>query len=577
MANMKKSHGGVYLKMIDKPYLSNETVGGMERGGNRSYLYALGLDQKELEKPFIGIVNSWSAIHPGHVHLRTLAAAVAEGVLAAGGRPFEFNTIGICDGITQGHEGMKYVLPSREIIADSVEVMARAHHFDGLVLLASCDKIVPAMARAAGRLNLPCVIVTGGPMHAGIYKGKDFAGYQLREAVSQLASGEISEADYCEMEQCVCTGPGSCPMMGTANTMSCLMEPLGLSLPGCGTAHATDAKKIRIARRSGELVMDLVRENRRPRDYITRETFLNAITVDMAIGGSTNSTIHLPAIAHDFGVEISADDFERASRATPHLVNVRPSGKYTLWELELAGGIPAVMGELGEEHLNLSLPCVTGQPWREVLKGAHSANHDVLSTLADPLHPQGGLAILKGNLAQEGAVVKQSAVHPDMLVHTGPARPFNCEEDAIAAIRAGQINPGDVIVIRYEGPKGGPGMREMLSATTALVGSGLGTTTALVTDGRFSGSTRGPCIGHVSPEAYVGGVIGLVEPGDMITLDIPGRKLTLNVSDEELKRRRANFKPLKRKVESSYLRRYAASVSSVWKGAVLDECDEDKQ
>lgn len=557
--------------MIEKPYPSNETVSGVERCGNRSYLYALGLDEKELEKPFIGIVNTWSAIHPGHIHLRTLAAAVSEGVIAAGGRPFEFNTISICDGITQGHSGMKYVLPSREVIADSVEVMTRAHHFDGLVFLASCDKIVPAMARAAGRLNLPCIIVTGGPMHAGIYKGKDFAGYQLREAISQLASGEISQEEYNEMEMSVCPGPGSCPMMGTANTMSCLMEPLGLSLPGCGTAHATDAKKLRIARRSGELVMQFVRENRRPRDYITRETFLNTIAVDMAIGGSTNSTIHLPAIAHDFGFELTPDDFEQASRSTPHLVNVRPSGKYTLWDLELAGGIPAVMGELGEDHLNLSLPCVTGQPWREVLKGAHSENTDVLTTLAEPLHPQGGLCILKGNLASEGAVVKQSAVHPDMLTHTGPARPFDCEEDAIAAIRSGNIQPGDVIVIRYEGPKGGPGMREMLSATTALVGAGLGTTTALVTDGRFSGSTRGPCIGHVSPEAYVGGVIALVEPGDMITLDIPNRSLQLHVSDEELARRKANFQPPERKVESSYLRRYSSSVSSVWKGAVLKD------
>lgn len=557
--------------MIEKNFPSNETVGGMERGGNRSYLYALGLDKKELEKPFIGIVNSWSGIHPGHIHFRNLAAAVAEGVLSNGGRPFEFNTIAICDGITQGHSGMKYVLPSREVITDSVEVMVRAHHFDGLVMLASCDKIVPAMARAAGRLNLPCVIVTGGPMHAGIYKGKDFAGYQLREAVAQLASGELSEADYCDMEQCVCTGPGSCPMMGTANTMSCLMEPLGLSLPGCGTAHATDAKKLRFARRSGELVMELVRQNRRPRDYITRETFLNTIAVDMAIGGSTNSTIHLPAIAHDFGVTITPDDFERISRSTPHLVNVRPSGKYTLWELELAGGIPAVMGELGASHLDLSLPCVTGQPWREVVEGVHSADHDVLTTLDAPLHPQGGLAILKGNLAEEGAVVKQSAVHPDMLVHTGPARPFDCEEDAIAAIRGGKINPGDVIVIRYEGPRGGPGMREMLSATTALVGSGLGSTTALVTDGRFSGSTRGPCIGHVSPEAFAGGVIALVESGDMITLDIPGRKLSLNVPEEELARRREKFRLPERKVESPYLRRYAAAVSSVWKGAVLDD------
>ena len=564
----------------EKPYPSGETVVGPERSGTRGYLYALGLESQDLEKPFIGIVNSWSGIHPGHIHLRELAAAVSEGVLAAGGRPFEFNTIAICDGMTQGHSGMKFVLPSRELIVDSIEVMVRAHHFDGLVFLAGCDKIVPAMARAAGRLNLPCVFVTGGPARPGMYKGKDYAGYQVREASAQLLRGEISEAEYDEMEQCACSGPGSCPMMGTANTMSCLMEPLGLALPGCGTVHATEAKKLRYARRSGELVMELVRQNRRPKDYITRETFLNTVRVDMAIGGSTNSTIHLPAIAGEFGVELTKEDFETASRSTPHLANVRPSGKYTLWELDLAGGVPAVMGELGESHLNLDLECVDGRPWREVLQGVRSENTEVLTTLANPYHAEGGLCILTGSLAPEGAVIKQSAVHPDMMVHTGPARPFNSEEEAVAAIRAGQIQPGDVIVIRYEGPKGGPGMREMLSATTTLMGAGLGSTTALVTDGRFSGSTRGPCVGHVSPEAYVGGPIALVEEGDSITLDIPNRSLTLHVPEEELERRRARFViPEHKRLEacdSPYLRRYAQSVSSVWKGAVLEETSEEQ-
>lgn len=557
--------------MITKPYRSNEMAGGLERAGNRAYLYALGLDTKDIEKPFIGIVNSWNSMHPGHVHLRNLAAAVAEGILAEGGYPFEFNTIAICDGIAQGHEGMRYVLPSRELIVDSVEVVVQAHRFDGLVFLASCDKIVPAMARAAGRLNLPCVIVTGGPMHPGVYHGQNSAGgYQVREAGSKLANHEITEEEYYEMERSVCPGPGSCAMMGTANTMSCLMEPLGLSLPGCGTAHATDANKLRIARRSGELVMELLRKDRRPRSYITRETFLNAIRVDMAIGGSTNSTIHLPAIAREFGLTITQDDFEKASRETPHLANIRPSGEYTLWDLELAGGIPAVMGELGAQHLDLSLPCVTGQTWGEVLKGVRSRNTQVITTLDHPYHAQGGLCILKGNLAPEGAVIKQSAVHPDMMVHTGPARLFDCEEDAIAAIRAGQIQAGDVIVIRYEGPKGGPGMREMLSATTALVGSGLGTTTALITDGRFSGSTRGPCVGHVSPEAFVGGPIGLLEAGDQITIDIPGRKLSVAISDEELARRKAKFQPPAAKSDSPYLLRYSKSVTGVWEGAVLD-------
>lgn len=560
------------VMLKEKAYHSGEMVAGPERSGNRGYLYALGLGPEDLEKPFIGIVNSWSGIHPGHIHLRDLAAAVSEGVLAAGGRPFEFNTIAICDGMTQGHSGMRFVLPSRELIVDSIEVMVQAHHFDGLIFLAGCDKIVPAMARAAGRLNLPCVFVTGGPARAGIHRGKDYAGYQLREASAKAISGEITEEEYDEMEQSVCTGPGSCPMMGTANTMSCLMEPLGLSLPGCGTLHATEAGKRRIAQRSGKLVMELVRQNRCPRDYITRDTFINTIKVDMAIGGSTNSTIHLPAIAGEFGIKLTQDDFEYASRTTPQLVNVRPSGKYTLWELDQAGGIPAVMAELGEDHLDLGLECVTGQPWREVLRGVHSQNTEVVSSTDAPFHKQGSLCILKGNLAPDGAVIKQSAVHPDMMVHTGPARPFNSEEETVAAIRAGKIHKGDVVVIRYEGPQGGPGMREMLSATTTLVGAGLDTTTALITDGRFSGSTRGPCVGHISPEAFAGGPIGLVEEGDMITLDIPGRSLSVALSDQELERRRAQFQLPENKREqcaSPYLQRYAKSVSSVWKGAVL--------
>ena len=558
----------------EKPFSSGETVAGTERTGNRGYLYALGLTSADLEKPFIGIVNSWSGIHPGHVHLRGLAQAVAEGVLAAGGQPFEFNTIAICDGITQGHSGMRYVLPSRELIVDSVEAMVGAHHFDGLVFLAGCDKIVPAMARAAGRLNLPCAFVTGGPARAGIYKGKDYAGYQVREASAKLLSGEISETEFDRMEQCVCTGPGSCPMMGTANTMSCLMEPLGLALPGCGTTHATEAEKTRQAHASGRLVVDLVRRGRCPKDYITREAFLNTLRVDMAIGGSTNSAIHLPAIAHEFGVPLTKEDFAAASRETPHLVNVRPSGKYTLWDMDLAGGVPAVMAELGAAHLDLAQECVTGEKWETVLRGVHSENTDVISTCAAPCHPEGSLRILTGNLAPEGAIIKQNAVHPDMLTHTGPARPFDSEEAAISAIRAGTIHPGDVIVIRYEGPVGGPGMREMLSATTTLVGAGLGATTALVTDGRFSGSTRGPCVGHVSPEAAKGGPIAYVREGDQITLDIPNGRLTVNVSDEEMACRAKEFTVPPPKAATPYLRRYAASVSSVWEGAILKAPDE---
>jgi len=430
------------------------------------------------------------------------------------------------------------------------------------------------MARAAARLNLPCVFVTGGPARPGFYKGKGYAGYEVREASAKLLAGEISEEEYCEMEQCVCSGPGSCPMMGTANTMSCLMEPLGLAIPGCGTVHATEAKKLRIARKSGELVMRLVRENRRPKDYIDREMLLNALRVDMAIGGSTNSAIHLPAIAYEFGLKLTQDDFDEAARKTPHLVNVRPSGKYTLWELDLAGGIPAVIAELGAEHFNMDKPCVTGAKWGEVTRGLHSLNTDVLTTLEHPLHEDGGLCVLKGNLAPEGCVIKKSAVHPDMHVHTGPARPFDCEEDAVAAIRAGRINAGDVVVIRYEGPKGGPGMREMLTATTTLVGSGLGSTTALITDGRFSGSTRGPCVGHISPEAYAGGPIALVEEGDLITLNIPKRRLELHVSEEELEKRRAAYVRPVRPAGSPFLARYRAAVSGVWEGAVLKDPEE---
>ncbi len=558
------------MAMLTKKYRSNEMVGGLGNVGNRTMLSALGVDREEMEKPFIGIVNSWNEMHPGHKHLRELALAVAEGVISRGGRPFEFNTISICDGITQGHAGMRYVLPSREVIADSVELMAQAQRLDGLVFLAGCDKIIPGMARAAGRLNLPCAFVTGGPMLPGYYKGQSMGGaWQVREAAGKVASGELSEEEYEIMEYSVCTGPGSCPMMGTANTMSCLMEPLGLSLPGSGATHAVHADKIREARATGRLVMDNVQSNRKPKDYITRDTFLNVLRVDMAIGGSTNSTLHLPAIAAEFGVTLTADDFDAAGKSTPQLVNVKPGGKYTLWDMWLAGGLLAVMGELGDRYLNLDLPAATGEKWRDIVKGRKSSNHDVISTTADPYHKQGSLAILKGSLAPGCAVVKQGAVAPAMHVHRGPACVFDSEETAIIAIRGGKVPRGSVVVIRYEGPKGGPGMREMLAATTALMGYGLGDSTAIVTDGRFSGATRGPCIGHVTPEAAVGGPIALVRDGDMISIDIPARKLELEVPEAELKTRRAAWKAPEIPDDMGYLSRYARSVSSVWEGAVL--------
>lgn len=550
-----------------KKYRSNEMVG---IAGNRTLLYALGVDKEELEKPFIGIVNSWNEMHPGHKHLRELARAVAEGVIASGGRPFEFNTISLCDGITQGHAGMRYVLPSREVIADSIELAVEGQRMDGLVFLAGCDKIVPGMARSAGRLNLPCTFVTGGPMVPGNYKGQPMGGgWMVREAAGKLASGEITPEEYREMEFSVCTGPGSCPMMGTANTMSCLMEPLGLALPGSGATHAVHAEKLRQARDSGKLAMEMVKSGRRPRDYINRETLLNCIRVDMAIGGSTNTAIHLPAIAAEFGIKLTPEDFDSIGKATPQLVNVVPSGKYTLWDMYLAGGIPAVMGEMGEKYLNLDVVAVTGRKWRDILKDKKSVNHEVIATTEKPYRAQGSLAILKGNLAPECAVVKQGAVSPAMHVHRGPACVFDCEDDAVAAIRNGKVRKGGVVVIRYEGPKGGPGMREMLVATTTLMGFGLGDSTALVTDGRFSGATRGPCIGHVTPEAAAGGPIALIKDGDMVTIDIPNRKLDVDVSPEEMEKRRAAWKAPAVPGGFGYLSRYARSVSSVWEGAVL--------
>lgn len=556
--------------MDNKGYRSGILSDGLSKASGRTLLNSLGLVDEDYEKPFIGIVNSWNEMHPGHKHLRDLAQAAKDGVLAAGGVPFEFNTISICDGIAQGHLGMCYSLPSREIIADSIELMAQAQSLDGLVLLSGCDKIVPGMAMAAGRINIPSVFVTGGPMLPGFFKGKFLSGgWEVREAVGKLKKGEMTEKELTEMEKSVCATLGSCPMMGTANTMSCLMEVLGLAIPGCGTAHAVYAKKIRQAKESGILVMTLVTSNIKPRDIVTREALNNALTVNMAIGGSSNSLLHLPAIASEFGMTITADDFEKVSRSTPHLVNVKPSGKFSMIDFDMAGGIPAVIKELGEERLNLDVKNVNGKSWREILPEYENFNQDVIAPLDRPLHREGSLAILKGNLAPEGSVVKQTAVVPKMQKCTGPARVFNIMEDVVEAIYAGKINHGDVIVICYEGPKGGPGMREMLSATGSLIAFGLGETTALVTDGRFSGATRGPCIGHVSPEAAVGGPIGLVRDGDLITIDIPNRGLFLHVSDEELAERRKKWNPLPPKVESSYLRRYRDHVGNVWSGAVL--------
>lgn len=559
------------MATIEKPYRSNEMVGGMNNGGNRTLLYALGVDEEEMKKPFIGIVNSWNEMHPGHKGLRELSAAVREGIIAAGGRPFEFNTISICDGITTGHDGMYYVLPSREIITDSIEVVAQAQRLDGLVFLAGCDKIVPAMARAAGRLDLPCIMVTAGPMLTGSYRGEPMQGaFRVREAAGKLTRGEITEQIYQEMEQSVCTGPGSCPMMGTANTMSCLMEVMGLSLPASSTVPAVKAERLRIARRSGRRVMELVRGGIRPRDYIRKENFENMVKVVMAIGGSTNTTMHIPAIAREFGVCIGAREFDLFGRIVPQIVNVRPSGQYALEDLDRAGGIPAVMAELGE-LLALDTTAADGRSWREIVKGCTSLDRDVITSPTQPFYPEGSLAILKGTLAPEGAVVKQSGVHSRaMMRHVGPARVFESEKKAIEAIQSGTIHAGDVIVIRNEGPKGGPGMREMQMAAMMLLGMGLGEHTALVTDGRFSGASHGPCIGHVSPEAAAGGPIGLVHDGDSILIDIPGRRLDLLVAPEELAQRRNDWTTTAPETQSSYLARYRRDVGSVWDGAILE-------
>jgi len=557
-------------KVLTKPYRSNEMVGGVNNGGNRVFLYATGLDREELEKPFIGIVNSWNEMNPGHKHLKELAQAVREGILAEGGTPFEFNTISICDGITEGHKGMCYVLPSRDVIADSIELIVEAQRLDGLVFLASCDKIVPGMAMACARLNLPSVIVTGGPMLAGKYKGKTIAGgYIVREAAKKLIDGEMSVDEYEQMEKSVCMGPGSCPSMETANTMCVVLESIGLSLPGSGTTHAVYTEKLRQARNSGKLVMKLVKENIRPKDYITIQNFNNAITVDMAVGGSTNTLIHLTAIAHEFGIKLTPQLFDDISKKTPHLANVMPSGKYTMLDLDEAGGSVAVVAELGERHLNLDVKAVTGQTWREIIRGRNSQNTDVIRTLSNPLREQGSIAILKGSLAPEGACVKQSAVEPEMMVHRGPAKVYEGEEDVIAAVQKGEIQSGDVVVLRYEGPKGGPGMREMLAATTQIMGYGLGKSVALVTDGRFSGATRGPCIGHITPEAAVGGPIVLVENGDMISIDIPKRILDLEVSIEVLAERRKKLILKEHPESNSYLYRYSKYVGNVWEGAIL--------
>ncbi|HJH29981.1 MAG TPA: dihydroxy-acid dehydratase [Methanosarcinaceae archaeon] len=545
---------------------------GVERAPHRSLLKATGVTDSEMNKPFIAVVNSWNEIIPGHIHLDKLAEAVKAGIRNAGGVPFEFNTIGVCDGIAMGHEGMKYSLPSREAIEDTIEIMVQAHQFDGMVLIPTCDKIVPGHLMAAGRLDIPTIVVTGGPMLPGFVGDEDCDLVSVFEGVGAHQNNLITDSELKLLEDISCSGAGSCAGLFTANTMACVTEALGLSLPGCGTAHAVDAKKTRIAKESGERIVEMVEKGLTARKIVTQESIDNAIKIDMAIGGSTNTTLHLPAIAHEFGLELPIELFDELSKTTPHLVSLRPGGGDFMIDLDKAGGVQAIIERLGS-ILALDAKTVTGKTIGEDLNDFviinPKTNKKVISTLENPVHPEGGIAILKGTLAPEGAVVKQSAVNKKMLVHTGPARVYESEEEAMGGIMAGDIVKGDVVFIRYEGPKGGPGMREMLSPTSAIAGMGLIDSVALITDGRFSGGTRGPCIGHVCPEAIEGGPIALVRNRDEIEIDMPNRILNLNVSQDELDKRRASLAHPKKSAESGYLARYQKIVGSASKGAIL--------
>ena len=548
--------------------LRSETVRvGVERAVHRGLLKASGLGDKELSKPLIAVVNSWNEIIPGHIHLDRLARAVKEGVFEAGGTPLEFNTIGICDGVAMAHEGMRNSLPSRDLIADSVELMINAHCFDAMVCVCGCDKIIPGMLMAACRLNLPTIFVTGGPMLPGWFKGECVALSQLYESVSKVKRGEMSEAEFKALEDSAFPGAGSCAGLYTANTMQCLTEAMGMSLPYCGTTPAVYAEKVRIARESGRRIVWLLKKRLTAKKIMTREAFENAIMVDMALGGSTNTVLHLTAIAQEAGIELPLEKFDELSRKIPHLTNLNPAGPYYIKDLHEAGGIPALMKQI-QKHLHLNCLTVTGKTIGENIKDAEVLREEVIRPPDNPIHPEGGIAILKGSLAPEGAVVKQSAVDPKMLRFEGEAKVFDCEEDAIKAILDGKISDGDVVVIRYEGPKGGPGMREMLGATSTIKGLGL-ERVALITDGRFSGATRGPCVGHVSPEAMVGGPIAIVKDGDKIEINIPERRLDLKVSAEEVAERLKVWKPPKPKVRKGYLYRYTKMVGSASRGATL--------
>lgn len=550
--------------------MRSETIKkGLHRAPHRSLLRACGVTDEEMEKPFIGIANSFTDIVPGHIHLNQISEAVKLGISEADGVPFEFHTMAICDGIAMNHEGMRYSLASREIVADTVESMAQAHQLDALVLIPTCDKIVPGMLMAAARLDIPSIVVTGGPMLPGEYKGEAVDLIDVYEALGAVSAGSMTEEELGELERCACPGAGSCAGLFTANTMACLTEAIGMSLPYCATAHAVSAKKRQIARLSGNKIVELLEKNITPSRIMTQKAFQNAVVVDLAMGGSSNTTLHLPAIAHELeeqGVTVNLDLFDDLSRKIPHITAISPSGKYTLLDLDRAGGIPAVLTTLGDKIDSNVITC-TGKILKENIAGAKVRDDDVIRSLDNPIHEEGGLAILRGNMAPNGSVIKQGAVDPEMMTHEGQARVFNGEDECVNAIFKGEIQEGDVIIIRYEGPKGGPGMREMLNPTSAISGMGL-KSVALITDGRFSGGTRGPCIGHVSPEAAENGPIAAVQNGDRVKIDIPARRVEFAVTDQEIEKRLKEVVKPEKNIKG-WLSRYMKMASSADQGAVL--------
>ncbi len=548
---------------------SDVTKKGIERAPHRSLMHALGLGDKEIRQPFVGIVNSFNEIIPGHIHLKTISEAVKQGVYNAGGTPLEFNTIGICDGIAMNHPGMRFSLPSRELIADSVETVVQGHMFDALVFVTNCDKIIPGMLMAAARINIPSIFISGGPMLAGRLERNTYIDvFNMFEAVGKASSGQITETELHELEKIACPSAGSCAGMFTANTMNCLTEALGMGLPGNGSVPAATSQRIIMAREAGRKVMELLEKNIRPLDIITPDSIRNAFAVDTAMGGSTNSVLHLLAIAHEAGIEFPLAEINEISQKTPHLAKLSPAGEYHIEDLDFAGGIPALMKTI-KDLLNLDAITVTGKTVRENLVKAKVKDTDIIRPRKNPYSPTGGLTILFGNLAPDGAVVKSAAVSPKMMVHRGPARVFNSEEEGTRGIMSGSIKEGEVVVLRYEGPKGGPGMPEMLTPTSLITGMAQGEKVALITDGRFSGATRGASIGHVSPEAAERGPIAALQDGDIVKIDIPNHKLEVELSQKEIKQRLAKLPPFEPKIKSGYLRRYLEKVTSANTGAVF--------